>query len=166
MFRLPDHLLFRTERQCFLHRQTTVKSQTSTVSFQDRIDIHDLRLKRIEAIQTDRDQVVEQFIYIPATMNHHIFTRSSHPTIHPFQAGIYKLFPQIVSHDQADLLSPVISEIYRIDIIFECFFHLSQIIIANRIQQIMNELGIDIKVHQLLLLDFYIYFLFLSNSIK
>ena len=81
-------------------------------------------------------------------MYHHVFPGFSHAAVHPLQAGVDELPPEIVSHDQTDLLPPVVPEVDRVDVVFEGLVNLPQVVVADRVQQFVHESRVDVEVHQ------------------
>ena len=81
-------------------------------------------------------------------MYHHVFPGSSHAAVHPLQTGVDELPPEIVSHDQTDLLPPVVPEVDRVDVVFEGLVDLPQVVVADRVQQFVHESRVDVEVHQ------------------
>ena len=72
------------------------------------MNIHDLRLKRIEAIESYVDQVIKQLVHVPTGMNEDLLAGIFDHTVHPFQLRVDELTPEIGAHLQSVLLSPVI----------------------------------------------------------
>ena len=125
-----------------------MKSESSPVFGEHRIDVHHFGLERIETIQPTVDQVVEKLSHISAAVDHYVFAGFAYMLIHPPDTGIKELLPDIVSHDQPPLLSPVVAEINGIDIECERFVDLSDVVIADGVEQRMDELRMEIKIHQ------------------
>lgn len=148
MPRFAGDILHGPERQGLLHRQPPVEGEPSAIPFEQVIDIHNLRLEGVEAIQSDRDQVVEQLVHVAAAVYHHVFPGFSHAAVHPLQTGVDELPPEIVSHDQTDLLPPVVPEVDRVDVVFEGLVDLPQVVVADRVQQFVHESRVDVEVHQ------------------
>ena len=124
-----------------------MECEASAVTRQDVVYIHHFGLERIERVQADVNQVVEQFVHVTAAMYHYIFSGSAYMTVHAFQTGIYKFFPDVISHNETFLLSPVVTKINGIDVIFKCLIYLCQVIVADGVQQLVNKLRIDNEVH-------------------
>ncbi|WP_235821002.1 hypothetical protein [Alistipes provencensis] len=125
-----------------------MKSETSPVFGEHRINVHHFGLERIEPIQPTVDQVVKKLSLVSATMDHYIFTSMAYMLIHPPDTGIKELLPDIVFHNQPPLLSLVVAEINGVDIECERFIDLSNVVIANSVKQRMDELRMEIKIHQ------------------
>ena len=125
-----------------------MESQPSPVPAQQVVHVHHFGLEGVETVESDRNQIVEQLVHVAAAVYHHVFSGLTDTAVHALQAGIDKLFPEVVSHDQSDLLSPVVAEVNRVDVVFEGFVDLAQVVVADRVEQLVHELGIDVEIHQ------------------
>ena len=123
-----------------------MKSEASPVFGEHHINVHHFGLERIETIQSTIDQVIKKLSHVSATMDHYVFTSLAYMLIHPPDTGIKELLPDIVSHNQSPLLSPVVAEINGVDIECERFIDLSNVVIANSVEQRMDELRMEIKI--------------------
>ena len=72
---LISYLLRRAERQHALHAHATIKTQPVTKAALDLVWIHYVRLEGIEDIQPQLDQLREELLHLPATVDHYRFAR-------------------------------------------------------------------------------------------
>ena len=125
-----------------------MESQPPAITLGQSGHIHHFGLERIETIQPDPKQIIEEFIYVPTRVDEDIFAGRVHHRIHALEHRVNELMPQLWAHLQAMLLSPVIPEIDCIDIILDGFLDLDNVVIGDGIQQAVDEIGMVIKIHQ------------------
>jgi hypothetical protein len=56
--------------------------------------------------------------------------------------------PERVAHDETALLAPIVPKIHRVDVIFQCFSHLRDVVVRYRPEKGSHKIRIIIEVHE------------------
>jgi len=81
-------------------------------------------------------------------MDHDELTRVADDRVHPLEAGLDEFLPEFAAHLQALLLAPVVAEVNGVDIIFQGFADLGDIIVSDRVKELVKKFGIVIEIHK------------------
>src|SRR6266496_143467 len=81
-------------------------------------------------------------------MNKYSFASFDNDAIHSFQHRVDEFMPQLWPHLQSTLLTPIVAEHDRINIIFQDLFDLSNVVLRDRVEQLVHEMRVVIEIHQ------------------
>src|SRR4030042_1796850 len=146
--RFTANLFHGSVREGPLRREPAVECQTSPIPIHQRGHVHDLRLKRIEAVDADLDQVIKEFVYVATGMDHHILAGLTNDRVHAPEHGENEVAPEHRAHLKATLLPPVVAEVDRIDVVFERFLDLGNVVVGDRVQELTHESRMVVEIHE------------------
>ena len=89
-------------------------------------------MERVEAIEADINQVVEELVHLAARVDEHELARAAHRRVHPLKLRADELTPEARAHLQASLLAPVVAEVDGVDVVFHGLRCLGDVVVGDR----------------------------------